>query len=66
MTQEIKFCAAPDGTRLAYAKVGQGPLLVKAANWLSHLGTQVSFHWDIVTVILWVTVNHDGMKGDLS
>lgn len=28
---------APDGPRLAYAKVGQGPPLVKAANWLSHL-----------------------------
>jgi pimeloyl-ACP methyl ester carboxylesterase/DNA-binding CsgD family transcriptional regulator len=37
MTQEIKFCIASDGTRLAYAKVGQGPPLVKAANWLSHL-----------------------------
>lgn len=37
MTQEIKFCVAPDGPRLAYAKVGQGPPLVKAANWMSHL-----------------------------
>lgn len=37
MTQEIKFCVASDGPRLAYAKVGQGPPLVKAANWMSHL-----------------------------
>lgn len=37
MTQEIRFCTAPDGTRLAYANVGQGPPLVKVANWLSHL-----------------------------
>jgi DNA-binding SARP family transcriptional activator/alpha-beta hydrolase superfamily lysophospholipase len=35
--QEIRFCTAPDGVRLAYAVVGQGPVLVKAANWLSHL-----------------------------
>lgn len=35
--QEINFCAAADGARIAYAVVGNGPPLVKAANWLSHL-----------------------------
>ncbi len=35
--QEIRFCTASDGTRLAYASIGAGPPLVKAANWLSHL-----------------------------
>lgn len=35
--QEIRYCRAPDGVRLAYAAVGQGPPLVKAANWLNHL-----------------------------
>lgn len=35
--QEIQFCKACDGTRIAYASVGKGPPLVKAANWLSHL-----------------------------
>lgn len=35
--QTIHHCHAPDGTRLAYAITGQGPPLVKAANWLSHL-----------------------------
>ena len=35
--QEIRFCTAGDGTRLAYATSGAGPPLVKAANWLSHL-----------------------------
>ena len=35
--QEIRFCTAGDGTRLAYAVSGAGPPLVKAANWLSHL-----------------------------
>jgi pimeloyl-ACP methyl ester carboxylesterase/DNA-binding winged helix-turn-helix (wHTH) protein len=35
--QEIRFCTAPDGVRIAYAAVGQGPSLVKTANWLNHL-----------------------------
>jgi DNA-binding winged helix-turn-helix (wHTH) protein/pimeloyl-ACP methyl ester carboxylesterase len=35
--QEIRFCTADDGTRLAYATMGSGRPLVKAANWLSHL-----------------------------
>jgi len=35
--QEIHFCTAADGVRIAYAAVGQGPPLVKAANWLNHL-----------------------------
>ena len=37
MQQEIRFCTAPDGTQIAYATVGRGPPLVKAANWLNHL-----------------------------
>jgi class 3 adenylate cyclase/pimeloyl-ACP methyl ester carboxylesterase len=35
--QEIRYCRAPDGVRLAYAQVGSGPPLVKTANWLNHL-----------------------------
>jgi pimeloyl-ACP methyl ester carboxylesterase len=35
--QEIHFCTASDGVRIAYAEVGQGPPLVKAGNWLNHL-----------------------------
>ncbi len=35
--QRIQFCTAPDSVRIAYATVGQGPPIVKAANWLSHL-----------------------------
>src|SRR5215475_8384424 len=37
LRQEIHFCTAPDGVRIAYAEVGQGPPLVKSANWLNHL-----------------------------
>jgi pimeloyl-ACP methyl ester carboxylesterase len=35
--QEIRFCTASDGVRIAYALAGQGPPLIKAANWLNHL-----------------------------
>jgi|GEM_PF-210548 len=41
MEQQIHFCTTHDGVRIAYATVGQGPPLVKAANWLSHL----EFDW---------------------
>ena len=34
---EIHFCTASDGVRIAYALAGNGPPLVKAANWLNHL-----------------------------
>lgn len=33
----VQFCASSDGVRLAYARLGQGTPLVKAANWLTHL-----------------------------
>jgi pimeloyl-ACP methyl ester carboxylesterase/DNA-binding CsgD family transcriptional regulator len=39
--QRLRFCTAPDGVRIAYALTGDGPPLVKAANWLSHL----EFDW---------------------
>jgi pimeloyl-ACP methyl ester carboxylesterase len=35
--QEIRFTTASDGVSICYATVGQGPPLVKAPNWLSHL-----------------------------
>jgi pimeloyl-ACP methyl ester carboxylesterase/DNA-binding winged helix-turn-helix (wHTH) protein len=37
LQQQIHFCTASDGARIAYASAGQGPPLVKAANWLNHL-----------------------------
>ena len=41
--QQIMFCQAHDGVRIAYAKSGDmGPPLVKPANWLTHL----EFDWD--------------------
>lgn len=42
MEQQIRFCTTADGVRIAYATVGDGSPLVKAANWLSHL----EFDWN--------------------
>ena len=36
LEQRIRFCTASDGVRIAYATSGEGPPLVKPANWLTH------------------------------
>ncbi len=41
MEQQIRFCRATDGVRLAYATFGRGPAIVKVANWVTH----VEFDW---------------------
>jgi pimeloyl-ACP methyl ester carboxylesterase/DNA-binding SARP family transcriptional activator len=38
---EVQFCRTSDGVRIAYASVGEGPPLVWATHWLSHL----AFNW---------------------
>jgi DNA-binding winged helix-turn-helix (wHTH) protein/alpha-beta hydrolase superfamily lysophospholipase len=47
--QEIRYCTTSDGVRLAYATIGDGPPLVKASNWLTHLdfewGSPIWRHW---------------------
>lgn len=37
LRQQIRYCTAHDGVRIAYATTGSGPLLVKVGNWLTHL-----------------------------
>lgn len=47
--QEIRYCTTSDGVRIAYACTGNGPPLVKASNWLTHLdfewGSPIWRHW---------------------
>ncbi|HEV8658859.1 MAG TPA: alpha/beta fold hydrolase [Thermoanaerobaculia bacterium] len=40
--QRIRFLRTDDGVKLAWAEAGSGPLLVKAANWL----TDLEFEWE--------------------
>jgi pimeloyl-ACP methyl ester carboxylesterase/DNA-binding winged helix-turn-helix (wHTH) protein len=35
--QEVRFCIARDGVRIAYAEVGSGPPLLRTGHWLTHL-----------------------------
>lgn len=46
---EVAFCRGPDGVRIAYSASGGGRPLVKAANWLTHLGydaqSPIWRHW---------------------
>ncbi len=37
LKQQIRFCTASDGVRIAYSTMGSGPPLVKAAHFLTHL-----------------------------
>ena len=47
--QEVKFCQTPDGVCLAYSRIGNGPPMVKTANWLNHLELELESpiwgHW---------------------
>jgi DNA-binding winged helix-turn-helix (wHTH) protein/pimeloyl-ACP methyl ester carboxylesterase len=47
--QDIRFFTAHDGAQIAYSVAGQGPVLVKAANWLNHLEFELKSpvwrHW---------------------
>jgi pimeloyl-ACP methyl ester carboxylesterase/DNA-binding winged helix-turn-helix (wHTH) protein len=49
LQQQIHISRADDGTRIAWATIGHGPPLVKAANWMTHLDydweTPVWRHW---------------------
>src|SRR5436309_11544 len=35
--QEIRFCQSKDGVQIAYARIGEGPPLVKTGHWMTHL-----------------------------
>ena len=49
LKHETRFCTSPDGVGLAYAIEGEGPPLVKAGNWMTHLDydrqSPVWRHW---------------------
>ena len=43
LKQEIRYRRAPDGVRLAYATVGNGPPMLRSAHWLGHL----EYDWEL-------------------
>ncbi len=61
--QDIRFCTAADGVRIAYSVVGKGPPLVKAANWLNHL----EYDWESPIwrhLLLEFSKNHELVRYD--
>jgi len=49
LEQRIGFCTSVDGVKIAYARHGTGPTIVKTANWLTHLehdwNSPIWRHW---------------------
>jgi class 3 adenylate cyclase/pimeloyl-ACP methyl ester carboxylesterase len=39
--QDVKFCTSTDGVQIAYARIGRGPPVLKAPNYLNH----VEYEW---------------------
>lgn len=37
LSQSIRFCTSADGARIAVASCGTGPVILRAAHWLSHV-----------------------------
>ena len=37
LRQTIRFCSSSDGTNIAVASCGEGPVILRAAHWLSHV-----------------------------
>src|SRR4051812_44968550 len=61
--QHVRYVNGKDGTRLAWAESGTGPLLVKAANWLTHL----EYEWDSPVWKHWIeflSANHRFVRYD--
>ncbi len=61
--QKLGFCTTADGVRICYATVGEGPPLVKAPNWLTHL----EFEWQSPIWSHWweeLAANHTVIRFD--
>lgn len=56
--QRIRFLRTRDGVRLAWAEAGKGPVLVKAANWMTHL----EFEWESPTWRHWLRFLSDHFR----
>jgi len=57
-TQRIRYLRTRDGVQLAWAEAGTGPLLVKAANWLTHL----DYDWDSPVWQHWIHFFSDNFR----
>jgi pimeloyl-ACP methyl ester carboxylesterase/DNA-binding CsgD family transcriptional regulator len=57
-TQRIRYLRTTDGVRVAWAEAGAGPVLVKAANWLTHL----EYEWESPVWRHWIRFFSDHFR----
>jgi pimeloyl-ACP methyl ester carboxylesterase/DNA-binding CsgD family transcriptional regulator len=56
--QRIRYLRTPDGVQLAWAEAGTGPVLVKAANWMTHL----EYEWESPVWRHWIRFLSDHFR----
>ena len=57
-TQRIRYVRTADGVQLAWAEAGTGPVMIKAANWLTHL----EYEWDSPVWRHWIRFFSDHFR----
>ena len=57
-TQRIRYVRTTDGVRLAWAEAGAGPVMIKAANWLTHL----EYEWESPVWRHWIRFFSDHFR----
>src|SRR2546427_4388523 len=56
--QRIRYLRTPDDVQLAWAEAGTGPVLIKAANWLTHL----EYEWESPVWRHWIRFFSDHFR----
>jgi pimeloyl-ACP methyl ester carboxylesterase/DNA-binding CsgD family transcriptional regulator len=57
-TQRIRYVRTTDGVQLAWADAGAGPVMIKAANWLTHL----EYEWESPVWRHWIRFFNDHFR----
>lgn len=57
-TQRIRYVRTSDGVQLAWAEAGAGPVMIKAANWLTHL----EYEWESPVWRHWIRFFSDHFR----
>jgi pimeloyl-ACP methyl ester carboxylesterase/DNA-binding CsgD family transcriptional regulator len=57
-SQIVRYVRTPDGVQLAWAEAGTGPMLAKAANWLTHL----EYEWESPVWRHWIRFFSDHFR----
>ena len=58
VSQRIRYVRTTDGVQLAWAEAGAGPVMIKAANWLTHL----EYEWESPVWRHWIRFFSDNFR----